>query len=104
MATRSTDAPSYQVIVHETAEAELADVPDPTRTNLKDTIAEASRREQPTTHPDARPMRDADNIFRLREGKYRALCDLSKPHLRVLLVEHRETVYSRTSEALDRRQ
>lgn len=104
MATSSTDqTPAYSIIVHQTANTELQNIPDQTYAQLKTTLREVAQEEQPTQHKDVRPMRDADNLFRIREGKYRALCDLQKPNLRVLLVGHRDGLYERTQEALDRR-
>lgn len=97
------ETPSYEVIIHETADKELSEVPETPRAKLKDRIVEAAELEQPTEHPDIRPMRHADNLFRVRAGRYRALADLSLPNLRVLLVAHREGVYERVEEALERR-
>jgi mRNA-degrading endonuclease RelE of RelBE toxin-antitoxin system len=104
MATNTTDSqPAYTIRVHHTADTELQQVPDQTHAQLKTTLREVAQTEQPTTHKDVRPMRNADNLFRIRQGKYRALCDLNKPYLRVLLVGHRDGLYDRTQEALDRR-
>jgi len=64
---------------------------------------EAATYPQPTMHPDIRPLRGTENLFRVRQGQYRALCDLRPPTLRVLLVHERDGVYACIEQAQSRR-
>lgn len=103
MATASTNDATYFLVIHTAAQSELNQVPQQTRNALRRTIKETAALQRPTDHSRAKPLRHADNLFRIREGKYRALCDLSLPYLRCLLVDHRDTVYDRTGEAMGRK-
>ena len=94
--------PSWNLIIHDQARDELHSIPDETASNLKDTLHTAKNREQPSDVSNIKLLRDANQIFRVREGKYRALCDLHPPHLRVLLIDHRETCYDQLDKAKER--
>lgn len=103
MATSSTTDATYFLVIHRAAQSELEQAPQTTRNALRRTLKDVATCERPTNHSKAKPLRHAENLFRVREGKYRALCDLSLPHVRVLLVDHRGDVYSRTEEAIERK-
>lgn len=102
MAVTTTD--SWIPVAHTSALNELHSIPGSEATTIKAIAQEASELKKPSDHPDIRLMRKAGNMMRIRSGKYRALCDLSPPNLRVLLVDHREYCYSRISEAKRRQQ
>lgn len=91
--------PSYDVVIHRAAHRELENIPESEKTSIKAIAQEASTYKQPSDHSDIKLMRDTNGMFRIRSGKYRALCDLEPPNLRILKIKHRETVYDEVSEA-----
>lgn len=95
------NAPTYQPVIHQSAERELTDVPPDTRAGLVSIIKAAAERPEPSSHSECTPLQ-GHPLFRVRCGKYRALCALEKPELRVLLVGHREGIYDRMDEAASR--
>jgi len=99
----TTDAPRYNTVIHKSAQRELHQAPVETAQQLRQSIHEAATYPQPTMHPDIRPLRGTENLFRVRQGQYRALCDLRPPTLRVLLVHERDGVYSCIEQAQSRR-
>ena len=95
--------PAYSIILHESAQNELDTIPAQARSTLKTKIQEASQHKQPSDHSCAKPLRNTDGLFRLREGDYRCLCKLETPHLMVLAVGEREGFYEEyKSKAMDR--
>lgn len=102
--SQSQPVSSYRVVAHQSALRELHDAPSSVRSKLRDKAYQAAKRPQPSTHPSLSIMRGTDGIIRIKHGDYRALCDLSSPEFRVLLVDHREYVYDRLHEAQERRE
>ena len=94
---KTTNA-SWKPVVHKAALNELHDIPIENAKNLREIALEASKLKKPSDHSDIRLLR-GDSMFRLRSGKYRALADLEPPELRILLVDHREYIYTRRDEA-----
>jgi mRNA-degrading endonuclease RelE of RelBE toxin-antitoxin system len=93
----------YEIILHETAERELNDLPDDVRDDLTRQIKEASNLKQPTEHSNVKPLRDTNGLFRFRVGSYRAVGDLDLPHLRILAVGERDGFYkNKKFDAIDR--
>lgn len=83
----------YQIILHESAQRELDAMPSETRDKLTTQIKDAAQRKQPTNHPNVKPLRETNGLFRFRAGDYRAVGDLDLPHLRILAIGEREGFY-----------
>lgn len=90
----SADA-AYDAELHHSAEGELEDVPHEERELLTDRVIEAAGYKDPTDAPKVKHLNGdyADGLFRVRGGKWRAICCLEKPRLVVLLVEKRKRSY-----------
>jgi len=83
-------APQYEVQVHISARNELVGLPPKHRQEVEDKIIAVSEYEQPTEHSKASPLRNADNLFRIRVEDYRVLCQLNTGVLQVLKVDERD--------------
>jgi mRNA-degrading endonuclease RelE of RelBE toxin-antitoxin system len=93
--------PAYQVEIHKRALAELRALPVEHRREMRHRLAQLGESEEPTAKPYVTHLAGTD-CLRVRETDYRAVCRLSKPHLRVLLIGEREHVYERIDTALSR--
>ena len=94
--------PSYHVTLHPTAKRELNDLPDSTRTELRDRLTDAAERREPSAHPSAKHLTGTDGLFRIRAEDTRAICRLEKPELQVLRVGKRSEVYDIIDDIDDR--
>ena len=94
--------PSYQPLIHTSAERELDRLDDADRERLTDTLAEVARERQPTHHADAKMLEGQPGLFRVRVGDTRAICKLDKPNLLVLEVGYRKDVYESIDSVDDR--
>lgn len=83
---RMGTTPKYQVVCHPSAKSELENINPQDRTEIEKLIIAVSECKEPTSHVDAKTLRNVDNLFRIRVDKYRVFCDLQKPNLRVLKV------------------
>jgi mRNA-degrading endonuclease RelE of RelBE toxin-antitoxin system len=93
----------YEVVLHETAERELDNLPSDVRSDLIQQIQQAAAMKQPTEHSKVKPLRDTNGLFRFRVGSYRALGDLDLPHLRILAIGERDGFYENEKfKAIDR--
>jgi len=99
-------SPQYEVQVHISARNELVGLPPKDRQAVENRIIACSEHKQPTEHAKASPLRDADNLFRIRVGDYRVLCQLGTGVLQVLKVDERdgETYSKGLQEAQERAQ
>lgn len=87
-------SPQYEIQVHKGAMRELEGLDDPQKQALKDTIKSVASREEPATTAAVKSLSEYDGLFRIRKGRYRIICELAKPELRVLGIGKREYVYS----------
>jgi len=87
---------AYQLAVAPAAKRALGTLLPDIEEALRDSLHEVAGHEQPTSHPDIRPLSgNNQGRLRLRVGEYRAVLELDKPRLLVLTIDHRETVYDR---------
>lgn len=86
---------AYLITIDPAAKRELDKVKADVADKLTERISEASERRQPTSHPKVKHLSGGDGLFRVRAEGYRAICQLEKPELQVLLVGKRRTVYDR---------
>jgi mRNA-degrading endonuclease RelE of RelBE toxin-antitoxin system len=92
----------YDLQIHRGAQRELANVTGEKSGQLRDRLKQLPYYEQPTSAPFAESLEDRPNLFRVRVDRYRAVCHLDKPAIRVVLVGHRESVYDKLGIAKDR--
>lgn len=95
--------PRYELLVHTTAERELSDLDREDRERLTDTITAVAEQRQPTSHDAVRPLEGQPNVFRVRVGDVRAVCQLEKPNLLVLRVGYRKNVYDGIDDVVQQR-
>lgn len=100
----SADA-AYDAEIHEEARRELDGVPHVEAQLLRDRIRAMARLPEPHTHRKAKELSgdEFEGLLSVRAGKWRALCYLDKPALRVVVVEKRKRVYDRIDAAQRRR-
>jgi len=95
--------PSYDLVIHRSAERELDSLPDDQRDRLTTVIANVARQRKPTSHEKVRPLEGQDGLLRVRVGDVRAVVELVGPELRVLRCGHRSTVYDTVDDLDERR-
>lgn len=94
---------SYRVHPHPGATRELKDLsPAHDIRGLRDRIEKAAERRQPSSHPEAKLLKNGGGFFRIRCRDLRAVCVLDSPDLLVLLVDERKSVYDRLDVAEQR--
>lgn len=103
MSQSGTVEASYRPYIHRGALGELADIPNSNEEEIEEITKMAARLQQPSSHPSVKLLKGQSGMFRIRSGKYRAICDLHPPKLRLLLVEHRDNVYDLIPVAKERR-
>ena len=85
-------------LAHESAyHDELQELDTETQERIKEAVHEASLMEHPTEHPKMKPLAGHMDLYRLRIGKFRAICDKHMGWLRVLKIGHREKIYREDS-------
>ena len=94
--------PRYDLEIHRTAKRELDALAAEDRDRLTDTLSEVAATRQPTTHDSVRQLEGQDGLFRVRVGRVRAICTLSKPQVLILKVDYRDTVYDGIDEVHER--
>ena len=99
MAIADTTNASYDVVIHQNALSELHSLPTNIRQEFREIAHQAAKLKKPSNHPNIRLLRHSNNMMRIRVDYYRAICDLSIPEFRVLLIDHREYVYQSIEEA-----
>jgi len=85
---------SYDILIEVSARRSLNALPREDRESLRTVLKDVARTEQPSHHPKAKPLQGFSQIFRVRVGDARAVCSLQKPHLYILKVGQRSTVYN----------
>lgn len=102
MSQSGTVEASYRAYIHRGALSELGSIPDENAEELKSITRNASRLQQPSSHPSIKLLKGESGMFRIRSQKYRAVADLQPPKLRILLVDHRDTCYDKIGVAKER--
>jgi len=95
--------PSYRLQIHTTAKGELADLPSDHRDRLADTLQAVAREREPTSHEAVRPLEGHRDLFRVRVGDVRAICELEKPSIYVIKIGPRKSVYENINGAVTNR-
>lgn len=85
--------PTYEIQIHKGALRELKQLPTERSQALKKQLRRIASKQEPTNNAAVKILSDYDNLFRIRLGRYRIICELDKPTLRVLGVGKREYVY-----------
>jgi len=83
----------YQPYIAVSALDELHDLERNRRRALRRTLKDVAETEQPTHHERAKPLTGWPELFRVREGTARAVCQLEKPRLLILSVGKRKAIY-----------
>lgn len=103
MATASAEpSVAWIPVIHQSAKMELGRVPPSETQELKSTVKQASKLQSPSDHRGCRKLKNTNRMFRVRAGKFRAICDHEAPNVRILLVDHRRRVYDKIPEAKER--
>lgn len=102
MSQSGTGGASYRPFIHRGALSELGSIPEENAAELKTITRNASKLQQPSSHPSIKLLKGEGGFFRIRSEKYRAICDLHPPKLRILLVRHRDKVYDQIEVAKER--
>lgn len=84
------------VLAHRKALSELKECPSDTIEKVVKTAKEAAEKNHPLEHGRVQKI-EREDIYRLRQGDYRALIDYKLGQVRILLVGHRKNVYSKDS-------
>jgi len=95
--------PQYEINVHKGALRELENLPTERMKALKRQIRRIAQKDEPTNNAATKSLRGYEDLFRVRLGRYRIICELKKPTLRVLSVGKREYVYS-SMDVIEQRQ
>jgi len=90
---------SYRPMIHRYAQAELQDVPGDERKLLKKKVKQISLNAHPSEHPACKPLDGHKGLYRVRQGQYRAIVEKHLNELRILVVDHRATVYGHIEDA-----
>jgi len=94
--------PQYNLKLHPTAEKELNSLTSDSRERITETLTSVARTEQPAAHSQSKHLNGQRGLFRVRAGQIRAVCILEKPHIWVLKVGKRDTVYRYIDEIEER--
>jgi mRNA interferase RelE/StbE len=83
-----------RLLIERQAARRLAEVPEKQRVSMIDRL-KAIARDPFAPHANVKPMRGEQNLYRLRQGKWRAVyrVDRRKHEVRVVVVETRERAY-----------
>lgn len=95
--------PSYDVNIHQNARDSLQELPKDDYQRVTNEVLKVSKRREPTSHNDVKPLDGAD-LLRLRVGDFRVILEFRKPNLNVLVVGKRKTVYDSLDVAKQRAQ
>jgi len=85
---------TYKPLIDRSARRNLHSLPREERNDLRETLKDVARREEPTHHPKVKQLEGQPGLFRVRVGGVRAVCSLQKPYLYILKVGERSTVYN----------
>jgi len=94
--------PQWQLVIHQAAQRELANVTGEVADDLTDRLKQASYHKQPTDCPFICHIENETDLWRVRAEDYRALCVLNKPEIQVLAIGKRNRVYDSIETAKDR--
>lgn len=84
------------LLAHEKALTELSELPTEKIDAILETATEAAEEDHPLEHPHITKL-DVADVYRLREGDYRAILDYRLGRVRILKVGHRNSIYERQS-------
>ena len=84
------------VLAHRKALTEMGELSKEGIEKLIDNAQEAAEKDHPLEHGRVQKI-EREDIYRLRQGDYRALIDYKLGQVRILLVGHRKNVYSKDS-------
>jgi len=85
---------SYQPLIEVSARRSLHALPRRERAELRRVLKDVAATKQPSHHAKAKQLQGFEHIFRIRVGATRAVCKLDKPHLLILKIGKRRTVYN----------
>lgn len=91
--------PQYEIVVHRSAENELAGVTGDAGDELTSRLKQLTYHEQPTECAYVKQLSDHGDLFRVRIEDYRAICRLDKPEIQVLAVDTRSRAYDKIETA-----
>lgn len=94
---------AYKVLIHRRACDELESLATEHDTEkFKGRLRDAAGCRQPKTHACVENLAGYAGFFYVKGDGLRAICELVKPNLRVLLVDKRRVVYDRIETAIQR--
>lgn len=85
-----------RVLAHHKALSELGQLPCEKIEAIIETCIEAAEADHPLEHNHIRKL-DVADVYRLREGDYRAIIDYQMGQVRILKAAHRKEIYDRRS-------
>lgn len=85
----------YTLRVHQDVRQAITALPPRERDHVTDTLVAVAEHRQPTTHPKCSVLQNnySETVYKVRIGKYRALCLLDRPTFKVLKFGRRNHVY-----------
>jgi len=94
--------PSWNLMIHRSAERELANVTGDAGDELTNRLKQLRYYKQPTSAAYVEALEDQADLFRVRVDGYRAICRLDPPRLEVVAVGTRSRIYDRLEVAKER--